>query len=134
MPHEHKSRREVLAAIEAAPSIRDLLATHEGHFDYELDLEVVVYGRNYNGKKVGPYLRLLTYEAGEPIVNEGDWGGNTFYIVVGGVADVFITPPGGQSELKVGELQAGTQFGEMSVLGGVPRSIWESHFPLIAIS
>jgi Fe-S-cluster-containing dehydrogenase component/CRP-like cAMP-binding protein len=122
MPHEHKSRREVLAAIAAAPSIRDLLATHEGHFDYELDLEVVVYGRNYNGKKVGPYLRLLTYKSGESIVNEGDWGGNTFYIVVSGSADVFITPEGSQSQLKVSELQAGTQFGEMSVLGGVPRN------------
>jgi Fe-S-cluster-containing dehydrogenase component/CRP-like cAMP-binding protein len=122
MPHEHKSRREVLSAIDAAPSIRDLLSTREGHYDYELDLEVVVYGRNYNGKKVGPYLRLLTYDPGEPIVNEGDWGGNTFYIVVNGSADVFITPPGSDTELKVSELQTGSQFGEMSVLGGVPRN------------
>jgi Fe-S-cluster-containing dehydrogenase component/CRP-like cAMP-binding protein len=122
MPHEHKSRREVLSAIEAAPSIRDLLSTREGHYDYELDLEVVVYGRNYNGKKVGPYLRLLTYDPGEAIVNEGDWGGNTFYIVVDGSADVFVTPQGSNTELKVSELQTGSQFGEMSVLGGVPRN------------
>src|SRR5215467_1805864 len=122
MPHEHKSRREVLSAIEAAPSIRDLLSTREGHYDYELDLEVVVYGRNYNGKKVGPYLRLLTYDPGEAIVKEGDWGGNTFYIVVNGSADVFITPHGSDTELKVSELQTGSQFGEMSVLGGVPRN------------
>jgi Fe-S-cluster-containing dehydrogenase component/CRP-like cAMP-binding protein len=122
MPHEHKSRREVLGAIEAAPSIRDLLANHDGHFDYELDLEVVVYGRNYNGKKVGPYLRLFTYEPGEAIVNEGDWGGNTFYIVVSGSADVFVTPQGGAAQLKVSELGSGSQFGEMSVLGGVPRN------------
>src|SRR5262249_59695829 len=102
MPHEHKSRREVLSAIEAAPSIRDLLSTREGHFDYELDLEVVVYGRNYNGKKVGPYLRLLTYDAGEPIVNEGDWGGNTFYIVVNGSAPRFVAPPSRQGGPKGG--------------------------------
>jgi Fe-S-cluster-containing dehydrogenase component/CRP-like cAMP-binding protein len=122
MPHEHKSRREVLSAIEAAPSIRDLVATRDGHFDFELDLEVVVYGRNYNGKKVGPYLRLLTYDPGEAIVNQGDWGGNTFYIVVGGSADVFVTPQDTQSQIRVGELHKGAQFGEMSVLGGVPRN------------
>src|SRR5262245_45057435 len=121
MPHEHTSRREVLSAIEAAPSIRDLLSTREGHFDHELDLEVSVYGRNYNGKKVGPYLRLLTYEPGETIITEGDWGGNTFYIVVDEHADVFINAPNNQV-LNVTQLTPGTQFGEMSVLAGVPRS------------
>lgn len=117
MPREHKSRREVLDAIEKLPSIAELLTTHDGHYDYELDLEVVVYGRNYNGKKVGPYVRLLTYEPGEAVITEGDWGGNTFYIVVRGNVDVLV---GGG--LKVAELKPGTQFGEMSVLGGVPRN------------
>jgi Fe-S-cluster-containing dehydrogenase component/CRP-like cAMP-binding protein len=122
MPREHKSRREVLAAIKSVPSTTELLATHDDHFDHELDLEVVVYGRNYNGKKVGPYLKLLTYDPGEPIVKEGDWGGNTFYIMVSGQADVYVNcqdPPG---PIKVATLQAGMQFGEMSVLGGVPRN------------
>ena len=64
MPREHKSRREVLNAIREVPSLKDLLAEHDGHYDHELDLEVSVYGRNYGGKKVGPYLRLLTYEPG----------------------------------------------------------------------
>ena len=73
MPREHTSRREVLNAIQALPSIRDLLAIHDGHYEHELDLEVSVYGRNYNGKKVGPYVRLLTYEPGESIINAGDW-------------------------------------------------------------
>src|SRR5215469_8354260 len=120
MPHEHKSRREVLSAIEAAPSIRDLLSTREGHYDYELDLEVVVYGRNYNGKKVGPYVRLLTYQPGEEVVREGDWGGNTFYIVADGTVDVFTDT--GTRSAKIAELEQGAQFGEMSVLAGVPRN------------
>lgn len=121
MPREHKSRREVLNAIRDVPSLRDLLSEHDGHYDHELDLEVTVYGRNYGGKKVGPYFRLLSYDPGETVVTEGEWGGNTFYVVIDGHLDVWIKSPGG-GDLKVAELGAGTQFGEMSVLAGVPRS------------
>ena len=122
MPKEHKSRREVINAIKSIPAISALLSAHDGHFDYELDLEVTVYGRNYNGKKVGPYVKLLTYDAGEEVIKIGDWGGNTFFFVVDGALDVFVLPPNASSEIKVAELAAGTQFGEMSVLAGVPRN------------
>jgi Fe-S-cluster-containing dehydrogenase component/CRP-like cAMP-binding protein len=121
MPREHKSRREVIDAIGGLPSISELLSMHDGHFEHELDLEVTVYGRNYGGKKVGPYVRLLTFEPGETIINEGEWGGNTFFVVVRGVAEVFINTPSNQT-LRVAELKPGNQFGEMSVLAGVPRS------------
>lgn len=94
---------------------------HDGHFDHELDLEVTVYGRNYSGKKVGPYVRLFSYEPGEAVVSEGEWGGNTFYVVVAGFVDVFVRTPDNQN-VKVAELRAGTQFGEMSVLAGATRS------------
>ena len=90
MSREHKSRREVVNALKSIPSMSDLLSMHEGHFEYELDLEVIVYGRNYNGKKVGPYVRLLTFEPGETIITEGEWGGNTFYVAVDGRLDVFV--------------------------------------------
>lgn len=108
-------------AIKELPSLRDLLSAHDGHFDHELDLEVTVYGRNYSGKKVGPYVRLFSYEPGEPVVSEGEWGGNTFYMVVAGFVDVFVRTPDNQV-VKVAELRAGTQFGEMSVLAGTTRS------------
>lgn len=121
MPREHKSRREVLNAIREVPSLKDLLAEHDGHYDHELDLEVSVYGRNYGGKKVGPYLRLLTYEPGESVMSDGEWGGNTFYVVIKGHTDVWIKAPNNQ-DIKVAELKPGAQFGEMSVLAGVPRS------------
>jgi Fe-S-cluster-containing dehydrogenase component/CRP-like cAMP-binding protein len=121
MPREHKSRREVIDAIRALPSTSELLSMHEGHYDHELDLEVTVYGRNYGGKKVGPYVKLLSFEPGENIIKQGEWGGNTFFVVSRGIADVFIDAPNNQS-LKVAELKPGTQFGEMSVLAGVPRS------------
>ncbi len=120
MPQETSKHREVLAAIESVGAIADLTAKNDGHYEYELDLEVIVYGRNYNGKRVGPYVRLLTYAPGEEIVREGDWGGNTFYILVSGKADVLVRNNGQLN--KVSEIPEGLQFGEMSVLAGVPRA------------
>ena len=123
MPREHKSRRELLDIIKALPSLQSLLAMHDGHYEYELDLEVTVYGRAYGAnKKVGPYIRLLTYDPSEPIIIQDEWGGNTFFIVADGTTEVFLTPPGTSQELKVAEIPAGTLFGEMSVLAGVPRN------------
>ncbi|HZM89942.1 MAG TPA: cyclic nucleotide-binding domain-containing protein [Blastocatellia bacterium] len=121
MPKEQKSRREVINAIKTLPAISALMSAHEGHFDYELDLEVTVYGRNYGGKKVGPYFRLLNFEPGEAVITQGEWGGNTLFFLVSGVADVYIKAPN-QQDIKVAELTPGTQFGEMSVLAGVPRN------------
>jgi Fe-S-cluster-containing dehydrogenase component/CRP-like cAMP-binding protein len=121
MPKEEKSRREVINAVKSLPAISALMSAHDGHFDYELDLEVTVYGRNYGGKKVGPYFRLLNYEPDEAIITQGEWGGNTLFFVVRGLAEVFINAPN-QQQLKVAELTPGTQFGEMSVLAGVPRN------------
>ncbi|MBK8315836.1 MAG: cyclic nucleotide-binding domain-containing protein [Acidobacteria bacterium] len=120
MPHEITKHSEVLKAIEGIGSISDLTAKHDGHFEYEIDLEVIVYGRNYNGKKVGPYIRLLEYSPGEVIVREGDWGGNNFYIIVSGSADVLSTDDGRLK--KISEIPEGVQFGELSVLAGVPRA------------
>ncbi|MEO6724271.1 MAG: cyclic nucleotide-binding domain-containing protein, partial [Blastocatellia bacterium] len=118
MPQETTKHGDVLAAIESIGAIAELTAQHDGHYDYELDLEVIVYGRNYNGKPVGPYVRLWTYAPGEEIVREGDWGGNSFYIVVDGKADVLFD----EGRNKVAEIPAGVQFGEMSVLAGMPRT------------
>lgn len=125
MPHEHQSRREILDALQSVPALAELVTVQpatDGQADgyvYELDLEVTVYGRVYNGKRVGPYVRLLTYEPGETIICEGDWGGNTFFIVVAGQPEVFLNERLG---VKVSEIPPGRQFGELSVLAGVPRS------------
>ena len=53
MPQEITKHKDVLAAIKRIEAIADLTTEHDGHYSYELDLEVTVYGRNYNGKKVG---------------------------------------------------------------------------------
>ncbi|MFN0123884.1 MAG: cyclic nucleotide-binding domain-containing protein [Blastocatellia bacterium] len=120
MPQEIKVHSDVLKAVSSLGSIADIAASHDGHYDYEIDLEVMVYGRNYNGKKVGPYVRLFEYKPGEDIIRAGEWGGNSFFFITGGKADVLAPGAGGIS--KVAELPAGAQFGEMSVLAGVPRA------------
>src|SRR5215475_5324313 len=116
MPQETTKHTAVLEALKSIEAIADLVATHEGRHDYEVDLEVIVYGRNYNGKKVGPYVRLLTYSPGEEIIHEGEWGGNAFYFVVNGRVEVYVRGAGG--ETMVAYIPAGGQFGEMSVLAG----------------
>jgi len=121
MPREITHHGAVLEAISKSGLISELLEKHEGHFEYELDLEIIVYGRNYAGKKVGPYARLLVYRQGEEIIHEGDWGGNTFYILVDGQLDVYINDDKGIRR-RVGEIEPQTSFGEMSVLAGQPRN------------
>jgi hypothetical protein len=74
MPTETKSRRAVLSAIERVDAISELASKRGDHYAFELDLEVSVYGRNYNGKRVGPYIKLLTFQPEEEIVREGDGG------------------------------------------------------------
>src|SRR5437660_8676391 len=115
MPKEIKKHQTVLDAIRSVDIIAELLEKHDGHFEHELDLEVIAYGRNYNGKKVGPYVHLLEYEAGEEVIREGDWGGNTFFVTVDGRLDVFVRDKEGM-QVKLDEIPPGTSFGIMSVL------------------
>src|SRR5215216_3736552 len=118
MPREITHHGQILEAIRSVDSISELVERDNGHFKYELDLEVIVYGRNYTGKKVGPYARLLVYGAGEEVVRQGDWGGNTLYTLVDGALDVLVTDDHGTK--KVAELGPGMTFGERSVLAGQP--------------
>src|SRR6266404_4919370 len=121
MPREITHHGAIIEAIRDSGVISELIERHEDHFEYELDLELFVYGCNYTGKKVGPYARLLVYSSGEEIIHEGDWGGNTFYILVGGRLDVYVNDDRGISR-KVGEIELQNGFGEMSVLAGQPRN------------
>ena len=121
MPREITHHNQILETIRSVDIISELAERENGHFKYELDLEVVVYGRNYTGKKVGPYARLLVYAPGEEVVTQGDWGGNTLYVMVDGQLDVYVTDDHNTTR-KVAELQPGTCFGERSVLAGQPRN------------
>jgi len=121
MPQEITNHSEVLDAIRRTDIISELAEEKDGKFKYESDLEVIAYGRNYTGKKVGPYAQLLVYEAGEEIIRQGDWGGNTFFFGVEGDLDVYVKDQTGRQKW-VDSQKPGKSFGEMSVLAGVPRT------------
>ncbi|MBC7909819.1 MAG: cyclic nucleotide-binding domain-containing protein, partial [Pyrinomonadaceae bacterium] len=121
MPHEITNHSDVLDAIRRTDIISELVEEKDGKFKYESDLEVIAYGRNYTGKKVGPYAHLLVYEAGEEIIHQGDWGGNTFFFGVEGDLDVYVKDQAGRQKW-VDSQKPGKSFGEMSVLAGVPRT------------
>src|SRR6266850_848181 len=121
MPREITHHDAILEAIRHSGIISELLDQHEGHLKYELDLELIAYGRDYAGKQVGPYARLLVYDPGEEIIHEGEWRGNSFYILVTGKLDVYVADDQKVSN-KVGEIDSQNSFGEMSLLSGQPRN------------
>ncbi|HEX7335386.1 MAG TPA: cyclic nucleotide-binding domain-containing protein [Pyrinomonadaceae bacterium] len=121
MPREITDRGRVVEAIQNLALTAELFEEKDGKQKYAGDLEVIVQGRDYgNGKRVGPYVRLLAYDAGEEIMRQGEWGGNTFYITVEGALDVYVREDGGQK--KIGQLDPGACFGEMALLAGVERN------------
>jgi len=122
MPREITDRDRVVQAVKNLSLTAELFEEQNGKPKYASDLEVIVRGRDYgNGKQVGPYVRLLTYEADEEIMRQGEWGGNTFYIAVDGVLDVYVRDEG-VIQKKISQLQPGTCFGEMAVLAGIERN------------
>ncbi len=122
MPREITDREAILTSLKSLELTSELFLEVNGKLKNAGDLEVIVDGRDYgNGKKVGPYVRLLSYDDGETIMRQGEWGGNTFYIAVSGVLDVYISEPD-HEQRKISRLQPGTCFGEMAVLAGVERN------------
>src|SRR4026209_43050 len=121
MPREITDRGRVVEAVQHLAITAELFEEQNGKQKYGGDLEVIVQGRDYgNGKRVGPYVRLLAYEGGEEIMREGEWGGNTFYIAVEGGLDVYVGENG--SRRKIGALEPGACFGEMALLAGIERN------------
>jgi len=121
MPREITDRDRVVEAVKNLSLTAELFEEQNGKPKYAGDLEVIVHGREYaSGKRVGPYVRLLTYDAGEEVMRQGEWGGNTFYIAVDGVLDVSVRDDGGVK--KIGQLDPGMCFGEMALLAGIERN------------
>ena len=117
MPREITDRGRVVEAIQHLALTAELFEEQNGKQKYGTDLEVIVQGRDYgNGKRVGPYVRLLTYDSGEEITRQGEWGGNNFYIAVEGALDVYV------GQKKISQLEPGTCFGEMALLAGIERN------------
>ena len=121
MPREITDRGRVVEAVQNLSLTAELFEEQNGKQKYGTDLEVIVQGRDYaNGKRVGPYVRLLAYDSGEDIMRQGEWGGNTFYIAVEGTLDVYVREGGGQK--RIGRLERGACFGEMALLAGIERN------------
>jgi len=121
MPREITDRGRVVEAVQKLALTAELFEEVNGKQKHANDLEVILQGRDYsNGKRVGPYVRLLTYDSGEDIMREGEWGGNTFYIAVEGPLDVYVGENG--SRKKIGLLEPGACFGEMALLAGIERN------------
>jgi Fe-S-cluster-containing dehydrogenase component/CRP-like cAMP-binding protein len=116
MPKENTNPEAVLAAIKQIDIVSELLDDKNKN-----NLKMIAEGKVSAGKQFGPYARLLIYAEGEVLMNEGDWGGNTFYFSVAGQLDVLIADESGEKK-RVGAIQPGTCFGEMSILAGVPRN------------
>jgi Fe-S-cluster-containing dehydrogenase component/CRP-like cAMP-binding protein len=116
MPKENANPDAVLEAIKKVEILSELLEDKNKN-----NLKMIAEGKVSGGKQIGPYARLLTYSPGEAIMSQGDWGGNTLYFSVDGELHVFVADESGEKK-KVGAVQPGTLFGEMSILAGVPRN------------
>ena len=122
MPREVTDKAAILAALKSLELTSELFIEVNGKLKNQGDLDVIVEGKvNATGKRVGPYVRLLSYDSGEAIMRQGEWGGNTFYLSVEGALDVYIGERGGEQR-KISRLAPGTCFGEMAVLAGVERN------------
>ena len=123
MPREITDKEAILSGLKSLKLTSELFIEANGKLKNQNDLDVIVQGKPNasTGKRVGPYVRMLTYESGEIIMRQGEWGGNTFYLFLAGMLDVYIREPGGEQR-KISRLPPGTCFGEMAVLAGVERN------------
>ncbi len=116
--HELKNHSALIAALSKLEILSDLVEKSDDHYKYELDLEVIVYGRTYAGGPVGPYARMWVYESGAKVISEGDWAGNSFYVLVDGDLELWLD----EGREFVRHLLQGELFGEMAVIEGDARS------------
>src|ERR1044072_1695189 len=122
MHREITDKQAILSRLQSLELPSELFIEVNGKLKNANDLEVIVEGKvNPSGKRVGPYVRLLSYERGEAIMRQGEWGGDSFYLSVNGALDVSIAQPGGEQR-KISRLQPGTCFGEMALLAGGGRN------------
>lgn len=120
--NEITNHDQIIDAIKRVKIVSDLVEQQpNGEFKHELDMDVIIFGRNYNGKQVGPYVRLLEFQPNEVIIERGTWETSIFFVLVEGKLEALIADET-QGEKKVGEVPPGKSFGEMAVLAGVQRS------------
>jgi Fe-S-cluster-containing dehydrogenase component/CRP-like cAMP-binding protein len=122
MPRVIENHEQIIEAFRNVDIVSELVKQlPNGEFKNELDMDIILFGRSYRGKQVGPYTRLLEFSPGEVIVQEGTWESTFFYILVNGRLEASVTEQDGNKQ-KVGEVPAGNSFGEMALLSGTPRT------------
>jgi Fe-S-cluster-containing dehydrogenase component/CRP-like cAMP-binding protein len=122
MPRVIENHEQIVRAFQSVEMISELVEKlPNGEFRNELEMDIILFGRSYRGKKVGPYARLLEYAPGETIVEAGTWESSIFYILVTGVLEASVTNAAGERE-KLGEITPGNSFGEMALLSGTRRT------------
>ncbi len=122
MPRVIENHEQIVEAFQNVDIVSELVEKlPNGEFRNELDMDIILFGRSYRGKQVGPYTRLLEFLPGEIIVEENSWESSIFYILVKGDLEASITDENGKQK-KVGAIPAGNSFGEMALLSGTPRT------------
>lgn len=122
MPRAVENHDQIIRAFQSVDIISELVEKlPNGEFAHELDMDIILFGRSYRGKQVGPYARLLEYAPGERIVEENTWESSIFYILVEGILEASVDRPNAGRE-KLGEIPPGNSFGEMALLSGTPRT------------
>jgi Fe-S-cluster-containing dehydrogenase component/CRP-like cAMP-binding protein len=122
MPREIQKHEQMIEAFRRVDIVSELVEKMpNGEFRNELDMDIILFGRSYRGKQVGPYTRLLEFAPGEVIIKENTWESSLFYILVSGRLAASITTDGGGQRV-VGEIPPGNSFGEMALLSGTPRT------------
>src|SRR5436190_21103256 len=113
MPRVIENYERVIEAFQNVDIVSELVEKlPNGEFRHELDMDIILFGRSYRGKQVGPYTRLLEFLPGETIIQANTWESSLFYIVVRRDLDASITAQNRQRK-KVGSIPAGNSFGEM---------------------
>lgn len=85
------------------------------------DLEVLI---GIEGKQLESFRKILTrkeFAKGECIFEEGDKG-DAMYFVARGTLSVRVRLPDGQRSVRLAGIGSGVIFGEMAILGSIPRT------------
>src|SRR6478672_12532175 len=116
MPRVIENHEQIVEAFQDVDIVSELVEKlPNGEFKNELDMDIILFGRSYRGKKVGPYARLLEFSPGETIVSENTWESSIFYILVRGSLEASIAEAVQQRRV-IGKVKEGNSFGEMALL------------------
>ena len=97
MPRVIENHEQIIEAFQNVDIVSELVEKlPNGEFKNELDMDIILFGRSYRGKQVGPYTRLLEFQPDEVIVKEDTWESSIFYILVSGRLDASVTEQAGE--------------------------------------